>query len=172
MADRVEALVSGWQARRTVGPYWDIVSAQSAADRNVAVQYGIRPETWQITSRTGTKVAEYFYLVRGGLKHARYLYQGVQRRMKFGADMNADEKILAYVWQPEFSYEWVGGRDSRAFPNKAPAPPNVVFGVLVRPHEQDEHETQGTILTWNWIDGDATGRPIDCADRYSKLIWG
>lgn len=93
--------------------------------------------------------------------------------MKYGEDMHADERILIYVWRPEADFEWVGGRQSRAFPQKRLPPPGRIFVVLVRPLDRpDKHGVSGTILKWNWIHGDVNTTPtVDDEDRYIQQEW-
>lgn len=113
-------------------------------------------------------------MVRHGLVNAVLLYVGVKRPMKYEDDMDADEKILAYVWRPEADFEWVGGRQSRAFPAKHVPPPGRVFVVLVRPYDMpDAHGVSGAVLKWNWVYGDLSKGPIDDGDgpRYTKQVW-
>lgn len=92
--------------------------------------------------------------------------------MKHEMDMNADEKILAYVWRPSFDVEWSGGRHSTAYPARLEAPDKAVFVALVRPYvARDAHGIDGALLKWNWVDADATLAPIDKDDRYREHLW-
>jgi hypothetical protein len=158
-----------------IGPYWDVVQAPSFVDPDQPIiKVGLLDDSRRIAERTGTQIAQYTYIVRQGLVDAILLYRGVRRPMKFGSDMHADQKILIYVWRPPYDFQWVGGRQSRAFPEKRDALVGRVFVVLVRPYDKpDEHGVSGTILRWNWVYGNPMDGPIDGDDgmRYTGEVW-
>jgi len=169
--DEAELITDAFTPTR-VGPYWDAIDAPSWIDKDAHIRLGVRNESFQIARRTGTSVAQYFHIVRFGLVRAVHLFRGMNRDMKVRDDMKAGERVLAYVWRPEFDFEWVGGPNSRAFPRKLTPPPLLVFVVLVRPFDvPDQYGVSGSILRWNWVDGDFRNAPIDHEDRYDKPVW-
>lgn len=90
--------------------------------------------------------------------------------MKYKDDMEADEKVFVYMWRPDADFEWIGGRNSRAFPAKHPAPDGRVFVVLAREHpEPDKYDVSGTVLRWNWVHGDLAN--FDWTQRYNEKRW-
>jgi hypothetical protein len=166
-------ILAGLTKNRAIGPYWDVIQAPSFTTHTATVRLGVLNESFVVASKTGTAVAQYIYIVRYGLMNAERLFNGVKRRMKFGDDMHADQKILIYAWRPEADFEWVGGRQSLAFPRKQPALPGRIFVVLVRPFDRpDGNKVSGTILKWNWIHGDLNSTPmVDGEDRYIRQVW-
>jgi hypothetical protein len=166
-AQAIAAAVAG----TPVGPYWDIVDAPSPFNPDEAIKLGVRTESFRIAQRTGTAIAQYLLMVRFGLNRTLHVFRGVERNMKHRDDMNADEKIAAYILRPSTDVEWVGDRFSGTI-RKLPAPARRVFVVLTRPFESpDEYGVGGAILRWNWVDANEHFAPIDHTERYREMLW-
>ena len=157
----------------TVGPYWDAgLTAPSHLDRAVTLKLGVPYRTFRVVERSDAKVAHFFGIVRPCLAGAVRLFRGVNRRMKYYDDMDADKKVYAYVLHPPADVFPVPSMDGRLKLQEGAPPKGRVFAVLMRPFPQaDSFGMEGAILHWNWMDGDSVTGPIDHDDRYEEPIW-
>lgn len=155
-----------------VGSFWDTLEAPEPTDRSKRIRLGVPYQTWRIAERRDIQLARYFALVRFGMCNAAHLFRGLKRRMKYMQDMEADKRVLAYVWQPPYDAKCGTAWDGASIVDKVPSPPNEVFVVLVRMYDDaDTNGISGEVLHWSWVDGDESLRPSDHGDRYGSELW-
>ena len=114
-------------------------------------------------------IAQYFGIVRH-LAQAAHLFEGVERELLSGDDMDGDKTVLAYTWRPARNYIWVGGSDSGSLAEMAP-PSGQVFVVLAR--RADISSGEAEIRHWSWVQaaGDLAQAPVDWSTRYREKLW-
>jgi hypothetical protein len=157
----------------TIGPYWDFgLYAPSPQDRKTPVRLAVPYRAFRVAERSDAKVAHYFGIVRPEIARAERLFRGVNRRMKYYDDMDADKRIYAYVWRPKNDVRPVVQLDGMMKIEIREPVPQRVFATLVRFHkEPDAFGVEGQILNWNWMDADSNLCPIDQDDRYDEPVW-
>jgi hypothetical protein len=155
--------------------YKHVLEAPSPNDPNDTVKLGLRGDTFQKYRQRWltTPIAEYYAIVRGGIRDAQHVFRGVKRPMAFGPSMNVDERIVVYTWRSLFGAIWVGSQFDGEVVKKA-APAGVVFVVLVREEEVvGEDGIYGSLERWNWIEEDSElpHAPVGWGTRYGKKLW-
>jgi hypothetical protein len=116
-------------------------------------------------------IAQYYGLVRY-LAHAAHLFEGIERDLMNGDDMEGDRSVLAYTWRPRQNYIWVGGPQSGSLAAIAP-PPGQVFVVLARRVGDADSSSGAEVRHWSWVQaaGDLAEAPVDWEQRYRKRVW-
>lgn len=162
------------RAIQPFGPYRDIVEGRSPSDPVLAVQLGLREESFQqlVRHNLATAVAQYYGIVQESLWEALHAFRGLNRPLMHGQDTKADEHVVIYSWCPATDYVWVGGRFGGKPVAKPPASKRV-FVVLVREEPENEMKVFGSIERWNWVTEDPRlrGAPLDWQERYREKLW-
>lgn len=101
---------------------------------------------------------------------AKLILKGLDRPCKFSND---GHDVYAYILKPEFTYEYVVHSVCTA--RRISAPPNTVFMVFVRMHENykdlDEGEIKGEIISWDWAKEDSAVPSLPHGFDEKQIIW-
>lgn len=118
------------------------------------------------------KIAEFYGLVEPGLILATRCFKDVNRPLKYGDDLGAQDKVYVYSWRPTRNFVWVGSPWSGDIQPVNP-PIDRVFVALVCRFGDGGEDVFGTIETWNWLPADSGDRdaPERWAERYVEKLW-
>ncbi len=112
-------------------------------------------------------------IVIPGLILTKHIFQGLNRNLCCGDDMDGDSDKFVFCWKPAYDYRWLGDPSNDKV-SKVLAPQNKVFSVIISKNSKKEFPSvTGWIERWVWIDEDPElpEAPIGWVDRYSKKVW-
>lgn len=120
------------------------------------------------------KLAQFVHLVDPGLVLANPVFQGANRPLCYGENLEGDKDKLFYCWSPMFDYKWE--RKDRFDESKiisVGAPEKKIFVVIATPNQLKEKfpSVDYWIERWCWVEESIDpGHPIDWRSRYTTKV--
>jgi hypothetical protein len=124
----------------------------------------------------GTKFVQFYNLVMPQLIDAKYIFQGLRRRLYNDDQQDGDKEKLIYTWRPKKDYHWEREEGKPGKCVTLDARPGFVFAVIASPNLRAGPEYKDVacfIEAWNWLEEDSAspGAPVEWVDRYDQRLW-
>ena len=99
------------------------------------------------------------------LKDTKFIFKGIKRNCH-GSENGSE--IYVYITHPTVGYRFVPSMSGSA--EKLQIPSNRCLATYIKFIEGEDNKIIGQILTWNLVEADNDGKPIDHETRYEEEV--